>query len=57
MATPFSAHQNGYISLEAAEQEYGVIVRYLGQPDQIVRMPALYTIDEEHGLVNRAPTL
>ena len=38
---------NGYISLEAAEKEYGVIVRYLGEPDQIVRLPNLYIIDEE----------
>jgi N-methylhydantoinase B len=36
---------NGYVSIEAAEREYGVIVRYLGEPDQIVRLPELYVID------------
>jgi N-methylhydantoinase B len=38
---------NGYVSLAAAEREYGVVVRYLGTRDQIVRPPELYVIDEE----------
>jgi N-methylhydantoinase B len=37
---------NGYVSLEAAEREYGVIIRYLGSQDQLVRPPKLYVIDE-----------
>jgi len=37
---------NGYVSLEAAEREYGVIVRYLGSQEQLVRLPNLYVIDE-----------
>ena len=36
---------NGYVSIEAAEQEYGVVVRFLGQPSQLVRMPEHYEID------------
>ena len=37
---------NGYVSLEAAEREYGVIIRYLGDQNQLVRPPELYVIDE-----------
>ena len=37
---------NGYVSLEAAEREYGVIIRYLGNQNQLVRPPELYVIDE-----------
>jgi N-methylhydantoinase B len=37
---------NGYVSLEAAEREYGVVIRYLGSQDQLVRPPQLYVIDE-----------
>ncbi len=37
---------NGYISLEAAEREYGVAVRYRGNQEQLVRLPDLYIIDE-----------
>ncbi len=37
---------NGYVSLEAAEREYGVVIRYLGSQDQLVRLPQLYVIDE-----------
>lgn len=36
---------NGYVSIEAAEREYGVVVRYLGAPGQLVRLPEHYTID------------
>ncbi len=36
---------NGYVSIEAAEQEYGVAVRFLGQPSQLVRLPEHYEID------------
>ncbi len=48
---------NGYISLEAAEQEYGVVVRYLGKKDQIVRMPELYAIDKEATELRRITSL
>ncbi len=37
---------NGYVSLEAAKREYGVIIRYRGSADQLVRPPELYEIDE-----------
>ena len=38
---------NGYVSLEAAEREYGVVIRYLGSQDSLVRPPKLYMVDEE----------
>ncbi|HZO70987.1 MAG TPA: hydantoinase B/oxoprolinase family protein [Ktedonobacteraceae bacterium] len=37
---------NGYVSLEAAEREYGVVIRYRGSADRLVRPPELYTLDE-----------
>ena len=37
---------NGYVSIEAAEREYGVVIRYVGSQDQLVRPPSLYEIDE-----------
>lgn len=37
----------GYVSVEVAEREYGVAVRYLGAADQIVRLPEHYAIDWE----------
>jgi N-methylhydantoinase B len=37
---------NGYVSIAAAEREYGVVVRYLGTPDQLVRLPEHYQIDD-----------
>jgi N-methylhydantoinase B len=36
---------DGYVSLEAAEREYGVRVRYTGPPEALVRTPDLYEID------------
>jgi N-methylhydantoinase B len=38
---------SGYISLEAAEREYGVVVSYLGGQEQLVRLPRHYAIDFE----------
>jgi len=38
---------SGYVSLEAAERDYGVVIRYLGTEKQIVRMPKHYEIDAE----------
>jgi N-methylhydantoinase B len=37
----------GYVSAEAARAVYGVEVRYLGDPDALVRLPEDYTVDEE----------
>ncbi len=37
---------NGYISLEAAEREYGVVIRYTGTQEQLVRPPELYKLDQ-----------
>lgn len=36
---------NGYVSLEAAERDYGVVVHYLGGDQQLVRLPQHYGID------------
>jgi N-methylhydantoinase B len=44
---------NGYVSLEAAEREYGVVIRYLGSQDLLVRPPKLYVIDEAATLALR----
>lgn len=35
---------NGYISIEAAEREYGVKVRFTGQADSLVRLPGDYEV-------------
>ncbi len=35
----------GYVSISAAERDYGVVVRYLGAADQLVRLPEHYAID------------
>jgi len=36
----------GYVSIDAAESVYGVAVRYLGEPDAVVRLPEDYAVDE-----------
>ena len=36
---------DGYVSVEAAEREYGVRVRYTGPPDALVRTPDMYEIE------------
>jgi N-methylhydantoinase B len=36
---------NGYVSLAAAERDYGVVIRYVGGVDQLVRLPHHYAID------------
>jgi N-methylhydantoinase B len=38
---------DGYVSIAAAEREYGVAVRFLGEPGQLVRLPQHYAIDWE----------
>jgi N-methylhydantoinase B len=35
----------GYVSIPAAERDYGVVVRYRGAADQLVRLPEHYAID------------
>ncbi|WP_290049505.1 hydantoinase B/oxoprolinase family protein [Amycolatopsis solani] len=37
----------GYVSVAAAREVYGVAVRYLGEPDALVRLPEDYAVDEE----------
>jgi N-methylhydantoinase B len=37
----------GYITPEEAAKSYGVAVRYLGNPDALVRMPGDWTIEKE----------
>ncbi|MDQ7804879.1 hydantoinase B/oxoprolinase family protein [Amycolatopsis sp. A133] len=38
---------DGYVSAAAAREVYGVEVRYLGEPDALVRLPGDYAVDEE----------
>lgn len=38
---------SGYVSIEAAAREYGVVIHYTGTPAQLVRLPEHYTIDWE----------
>ena len=38
---------SGYVSLESAERDYGVVIRYLGTPEQIVRLSEHYAVNEE----------
>jgi N-methylhydantoinase B len=37
---------NGYVSVEAARETYGVEVEYSGRPDALVRPPASYRVDD-----------
>ena len=36
---------DGYVTLEAAERDYGVRIRYTGPPDALVRTPDMYEIE------------
>jgi N-methylhydantoinase B len=36
---------DGYVSIEAAREKYGVDVRYVGNPDALVRLPEDYRVD------------
>ena len=36
----------GYVTREAAAQEYGVVVRFTGRDDELVRLPEQWVIDE-----------
>ena len=37
----------GYVSIDSAARDYGVVVHYLGSDDQLVRMPSDYKLDRE----------
>ena len=37
----------GYVSLQAARRDYGVVIEYLGREDQLVRVPSDYRLDRE----------
>ena len=37
----------GYVTIAGAERDYGVVIRYTGAPDQMVRLPEDYTLDTE----------
>ena len=45
----------GYVSLAAAEAEYGVVIRSSARPDQLVLLPEHYRIDPEATAKLRAP--
>lgn len=36
---------NGYVSIEGAARDYGVVVEYLGLPDALVRLPSAYRVN------------
>jgi N-methylhydantoinase B len=46
----------GFVSVESAERDYGVVIRYGGGPDRLVRLPEHYAIDEEATARLRATT-
>ena len=35
------------LNMESAERDYGVVIRYLGTPEQLVRLSEHYAVDEE----------
>ena len=37
----------GYVSIDAARRDYGVVIEYLGGEDQLVRLPHDYCLDQE----------
>ena len=46
---------DGYVSIEAARDRYGVVVEYVGDPKRIVRPPELYRVDLPETSRLRAP--
>lgn len=46
----------GYVSLEAAREIYGVAIRFLGKPDSLVRLPEMYEVDWGETAVLRKDT-
>ncbi len=45
---------NGYVSLDAARMEYGVVIRYLGVSGQLIRLPVHYQLDSAQTVALRA---
>jgi N-methylhydantoinase B len=41
---------NGYVSIEQAEKQYGVTIRYLGNENQLVRLPRDYKVVSRQSL-------
>jgi N-methylhydantoinase B len=37
---------DGYVSIEQSERQYGVAVRFIGDPESLVRLPVDYEIDD-----------
>jgi N-methylhydantoinase B len=47
---PELVHQDviaGYVTTDAAAKEYGVVIRFTGREDELVRLPEQWVIDEE----------
>lgn len=46
----------GYVTAEAAARDYGVVIRFTGKPEELVRLPEQWLIDDEAtaGLRERA---
>ena len=38
---------NQYVSIEQAESQYGVVIRFGGNPNDLVRLPGDFSIDAE----------
>ena len=38
---------NGYVSIEAAKETYGVVVDFIGKADSLVRLPEHYRLDRQ----------
>ena len=38
---------NGYVSIEAAQEIYGMVIHFVGKPDSMVRLPAHYQLNGE----------
>ena len=38
---------NGYVSIEGAARDYGVVIDYTGAPDALVRLPSAYKVDAD----------
>lgn len=45
---------NGYVSVEAAERDYGVVVRYVGPAGAPVQLPEHFAIDEDATAAQRS---
>jgi N-methylhydantoinase B len=47
---------DGYVSIDAARELYGVAIAYVGDPGRLVRTPDLYAIDAEETARMRSPS-